>query len=183
MKNSKKKSYRGFTLIELLVSISLFTFVGLVAMASLVATQQMNSSLKATRNLYDNMYFTMDEIGRELRQGRNYQSDSSRQWVSFIPYDSNIASTLRVRYSLEGGVIYKSKESSPNSNIYISKEAITNDKIKITYLTFDLIGTDPVDTPNMQQPSVKMKVKGQNQEKPYVEFDLENFITQRDTKQ
>lgn len=179
----RKVTNRGFTLIELLVSISLFTFVGLVAMASLVATQQMNSSLKATRNLYDNMYFTMDEIGRELRQGRNYRSEDAKQGISFIPYDSNIVSTLRVKYSLKNGVVYKYKESAPDTANFISEEPITNDKIKITYLTFDLLGNDGVDTGNRQQPSVKIKVRGQNQEKPYVEFDLENFITQRDTRQ
>ncbi|MDQ5957250.1 MAG: hypothetical protein QG614_225 [Patescibacteria group bacterium] len=191
LKINKKKKYfkvaKGFTLVELLISITVFTFVGIVAIASLVATQQLNSSLKATRNLYDNMYFTMDEITRSLKEGRQFQYESpDKTSISFIPYNEAISSNLRIKYLLQNDTVYKSQEISTGN--YSNNQALTNDKIKINKLQFELLGNDKIfDTNdninNLQQPSVKIMMAGENKEKPSVKFNIENFATQRDTKQ
>lgn len=171
---------KGFSLVELLVSITLFTFVSLIAVASLVATQQLNSSLKATRNLYDNMYFTMDEIGRELRQGNSYSQATDTE-IIFTPYN-DFSNSTRVKYFFDISS-YSIKKCNFSSGSCSNIETMTNNKIKILSLTFTSIGWSDFNAGagDRQQPSIKIKVKGENSEPPKTSFELENFITQRDT--
>ena len=88
-------NYRGFTLIEMLISVTLFTFVGLMAVSTLVSSQQLNNNQKAVRLLYDNMYFTMEEIARELRQGNSYSLISDG--ILFKPYQPFAGTPPRLR--------------------------------------------------------------------------------------
>lgn len=58
IKHKNKKVIRGFSLIEILVSVSLFTFVCMLAISTLLSTYKINTQLKkATRSVYDNIEF------------------------------------------------------------------------------------------------------------------------------
>ena len=179
---SVPRSMRGFSLIELLVSITLFTFVALVAIASLVSTQQLNSRQKAINNLYSNMYFSTEEIARKLRQGSGYSNPASGV-MQFTPYQPYASSFYKVRYFLNAsGAIEKSNDSA-SPTIFVSEGNLTNDNITITDLKFEIIGGGNFASDDRQQPSVKIFIKGETKEKPFVKFQLEDFITQRDTDQ
>ena len=178
---SNINSMRGFSLIELLVSITLFTFVALVAIASLVSTQQLNSRQKAINNLYSNMYFSTEEIARELRQGSGYSNTAGA--MQFTPYQPNASSFYRVKYFLNASGAIEKSNNSANSSIFVSEGNLTNDNITITDLKFEIIGGGNFTSDDRQQPSVKIFIKGETKEKPFVKFQLEDFITQRDTDQ
>ena len=178
---SNINSMRGFSLIELLVSITLFTFVALVAIASLVSTQQLNSRQKAINNLYSNMYFSTEEIARELRQGSGYSNTAGA--MQFTPYQPNASSFYKVKYFLNASGAIEKSNNSANSSIFVSEGNLTNDNITITDLKFEIIGGGNFASDDRQQPSVKIFIKGETKEKPFVKFQLEDFITQRDTDQ
>ncbi len=178
---SNINSMRGFSLIELLVSITLFTFVALVAIASLVSTQQLNSRQKAINNLYSNMYFSTEEIARELRQGSGYSNTAGA--MQFTPYQPNASSFYKVKYFLNASGAIEKSNNSANSSIFVSEGNLTNDNITITDLKFEIIGGGNFTSDDRQQPSVKIFIKGETKEKPFVKFQLEDFITQRDTDQ
>jgi prepilin-type N-terminal cleavage/methylation domain-containing protein len=178
---AKKKEMRGFSLIELLVSISLFTFVALIAVATLISTQQLNSRLKSTRVLYDNLYLVMDQIGRDLREGHGYVVNGNS--IEFEPYDSTFALNKKFRYYLDNGRIKKDKSSLSGAvyNVYES-EYVTIEGLQISDFILQTYGTDDFASGDRRHPSVKIILKGRTIEKPQIDFKLENYITQRDSE-
>lgn len=200
------KSMRGFSLVELLISITLFTFVALVSVASLVSTQQLNSRLKATRTLYDNMYYSMDEMARELRQGNTFEnglgssSAINSSSIKFRPYQEAGASNFYTEeYYLDTNTNTISKRNNKTNlnspdpqavSAFVSEGAMTNENIKITNLKFEIVGggkifadTSAGEIKDYQQPGVKIIISGETKEAPIIKFQLENFVTQRDTDQ
>lgn len=178
IRHSFRIKTKGFTLVEILVSVSLYSFVALVAIASLVSSTQLNNKLKVTRNLYDNMYFTIEELSRELKQGSNYQQTSTSE-IILTPYQTGSVSFYRHRYILVGGVIKMQRDNGSGTFVDISQ--LTSDSIRVNTLKFEIIGGGSYASGDRQQPSVKILISGTTKESPISNFNLESIITQRDT--
>lgn len=91
--HSEHKPLGGFSLIEMLVAVSLFTFVSLISVSTIVATNKLNQRLTHAKTIYDNLNLVLDDMSRSLRQGRNFRADYSmdlkNRSVIFIPNDSS----------------------------------------------------------------------------------------------
>ncbi len=172
-------NYRGFTLIEMLISVTLFTFVGLMAVSTLVSSQQLNNNQKAVRLLYDNMYFTMEEIARELRQGNSYSLISDG--ILFKPYQPFAVTFYSRKYILNSAGAVEKQEDAPPAG-FVSKGDMTSKSIKITNLKFEIVGGGDVASGDKQQPGVKIILKGETVTAPIIKFQLENFVSQRDSE-
>ncbi len=194
IKNSKMKvlAVNGFTLIETLVAVTLFTFVTFVAVTALFSLQEFNNKLKVTKKIYENVYLSMDIISSDLKQGTNFENlyystlegtgdvcstaPGANLTNSCLSFDylnvGNSNSSSRVGYYLENGNI--KKYSDPTL-----PQSITSDDIEITKLKFVLIGTDNFSTGNIQQPMMKIIVKGKSKNLPSTSFSIESLISQR----
>lgn len=183
----------GFTLIETLVAVTLFTFVTFVALSSLFQMQALNTKLKITKSIYNNIYFTIDNITNEVKQGSNFESknynpstptdcnniagDNSCVAFDYLNIESSNNSERRGYYlDASNGAIKKyTGTGSPTS--------ITSEDINIETLKFILEGNDTYSgasgTGDSRQPSIKVIIKGQTKKEPKIPFFIETFISQR----
>lgn len=189
---TSKNLVKGFTLIETLVAVTLFTFVTFVAVTALFSLQEFNNKLKITKKIYENVYLSMDIISSDLKQGTNFENlyystlggngdicstapgynlDTSCLSFDYLNIGNNNSSS-RVGYYLEDGKI--KKYSDPTL-----PQSITSDDIEITKLKFVLVGTNNFSTGDMQQPMMKIIVKGKSKTSPVTNFSIESIISQR----
>lgn len=142
------RSLRGFSLIEMLVAVSLFTFVSLISVSTIVATNKLNQRLTHAKTIYDNLNLVLDDMSRSLRQGRNFRDDYSsalkNKSVIFIPNDSSTANPREDIYYLDDsgdvGVIYKGSvqvattttfPQDLNNNIIMDIQRLTSDEVDV----------------------------------------------------
>ena len=133
------------------------------------------------------MYFTMDEITRELRQGSNFQNEVAGAYTTivFTQYQPGTASRYKYKYVLNNNNAIEKFEIDTKDTLSIADDTstslglMTNSNIKITGLKFEIIGSGKYIDGDRQQPSIKMIVRGETKEKPFANFQLENYVTQR----
>ena len=189
----------GFTLIETLVAVTLFTFVTFVALSSLFQMQALNTKLKITKSIYNNIYFTIDNITNEVKQSSNFESknynnssfplgqtcdsvNASAGVDSCIAFDylniESLNNSERRGYYLDTSSGAIKKYSGTGSPI-----SITSEDINIETLKFILEGNDTYSgafgTGDSRQPSIKVIIKGQTKKEPKIPFFIETFISQR----
>ena len=142
----------GFSLIEMLVAISIFTFVALLTVGSLLILTAAEKRISGIQSAQDNLRFAMEAITREARIGIDHTgSDSSGgpcvgnpSCLSF----ENVAGE-NVVYQLLGGAIKKQVDGG----VY---NALTSPEITIEKLTFNLKGEEGI--PDFHQPRVTIIV-------------------------
>ncbi len=78
IKNTKYKvNTKGFTLIELLVSLSIFSFVVVMAIGALYSAQNYSAKAQGSQVILDGLNFTMETMSREIRYGTNFYCDTN----------------------------------------------------------------------------------------------------------
>lgn len=182
----------GFTLIETLVAVTLFTFVTFVALSSLFQMQALNTKLKITKSIYNNMYFTMDNITSEIKQGSNFENKTYLAPLTAAS-DCNVTagsnSCIAFDYlNIEGlnnserrGYYLDSISGSVKK--YVGSglaETITSEDLNVKILKFVIEGTNTYSASgDSAQPSVKVIIKGITKKKPEIPFYIETLISQR----
>ncbi len=176
----------GFTLIETLVAVTLFTFVTFVALSSLFQMQALNTKLKITKSIYNNLYFTMDNITSEIKQGSNFENknynpptptdcvDKTCVAFDYLNIESTNSSESKGYYLDDvNGSIKKYTGTQP-------VEIITSEDLKIETLKFIIEGNESYSVNGeSRQPSVKVIIKGITKKEPKIPFAIETFISQR----
>lgn len=64
-----KHKNSGFTLIEMMVSVTIFSIVMLVSVASILAIVEANRKAQSLKSIVNNLNFTMETISRNVRVG------------------------------------------------------------------------------------------------------------------
>jgi type II secretory pathway component PulJ len=192
--NNKKYLNLGFTLVETLVSVTLFTFVSFVSISALFQMQALNTKLKVSKNIYNNIYFTNDIITNEIRQGSNFENkDYYTNPASPIDCNSTVGDDSCIVFDyLNVGVNNSSERrgyylNSDNrlvrynvSGSTVSQDTITSENLNIETLKFILQGTSTYSfNGDTQQPSIKIIIKGNTTNDPQTPFYTEGIITQR----
>ncbi len=208
IKQKDKKQVRGFSLIETLVGVSLFTFVCLLAISTLISTYKINTRLKATRNVYDNLNFVLEDLLRESKQGSGYYCLSATEIsagsvnlgdYSLVKDCATGAGGIGVVFQPQGYDLFKrvayfyrsSTKQIVKETFYVnssynrtssgddSTENLTTDNISIENFNFVVSGTAKYDTGNLKQPLIKLIVSGKTKTNPVVSFSVESASSQR----
>jgi prepilin-type N-terminal cleavage/methylation domain-containing protein len=118
----------GFTFIELLVAVTIFVVVVAVASGIFVQTLRTQREVIALMAANDNASLTLEQMVREIRTGRQFQSNNRDDRLEFI----NIRGEPVV-YETVGNVILRNGQPLTASNV------------KVNYLLFGLQGEAPED--------------------------------------
>jgi prepilin-type N-terminal cleavage/methylation domain-containing protein len=192
-----KQKNNGFTLVELMVASTLFTFIMMMGVGSLVMSSNSAKSSQKLRTAVDNVNFAMESMARELRTGTVYTCETTQIILSdsLLPKDcpttygniiafkpqSTAGGATRVAYEL------KARADGTNTLIrceFISPSTVTpcpevvSSEVDIKSLKFYVVGSAlPPDT---IQPSVEILIKGQIIVKGVITpFILQTMASQR----
>jgi len=91
-RNRIHKKIEGFSLIEVLVSLSIFTIVVTICISTLYTLIEANSRSRNSQSIATNLTFTLDNITREIRTGRDYYCVLSSS--DPMPYEAGDETTL-----------------------------------------------------------------------------------------
>ncbi len=176
----------GFTLVEVLISVSIFTIVALVAIASVITANDVAKKTQNIRNAFDNLNFAIESMARSIRLGRDYKCPADtgnecavgRDSISFTfgPEDS---SAEIITYKLVGNKLVRKKVVGGNA---IEAELTSDKVINIASLTFIVCKTNTCSSgASIIQPRVVILIKGETSGKENVKsiFSIQTSVTQR----
>lgn len=208
IKHKNKKVIRGFSLIEILVSVSLFTFVCMLAISTLLSTYKINTQLKATRSVYDNLNLVLEDLLRESKQGSNYYCLSASNIISgsvnladysltrdcsftdtgigvvFQPQGYDATKRLAYFFNFPTKQIVKEEFHINPSYARVSSsddktENLTTDNVEIESLNLIVSGTAKYAASDLKQPLIKLILSGKTKTSPIVSFSVESAASQR----
>jgi len=205
MRNSQKKCDKqgfttallrglGFTLIEMMVSLGLFMIVLSVSMGALLSMIDSNRKTQSLRSAMDNLNLAMEEMARNIGQGRTYHCGTSDMitpnsikneqdcpfgedyFLAIEAHSGNSTiATDQFVYRLDPldtGRLQKSINSGQDF------KDVTAPEINIEYLVFYVFDED---TPDNESPRVVIVIGGKagNKENTQSEFNVQTTVTQR----
>ena len=160
-----KKQIRGFTLVEILVVLGVFSSVMVIAAGALLTTQSINTKLKESQSVLDNVNLSVELMARDIRYGSEFHcgvstftgatlnptaSSTLRKNCSFVrqggtmlifkPYNA-ATSTDRVAYYLDSGSILYKDEYTDEGNATTTYQ-VTTDNVTIKSLVFYVSGAN-----------------------------------------
>lgn len=124
---NKNNNESGLTMIELIVAIGIFGLVISVVISIFVLAVINQRRIITVRNVNDNMRFAIEAMSREIRTGKNFNSEAGR--LSFVN-----ARGESVAYRLASNKIERSSDGGVN---YLT---MTGPEVTINYLNFYLNG-------------------------------------------
>lgn len=173
----KSKLNRGFTLIEMLMSMTLFSIATVIIVGALISLQDAATRMKASRNLYSNLIFVIDDMSNEIKQSTSIAQDVDQlgngihTTLSFTPYVFG-GTTSQVKYSTStDGKLVKFDG--------VSTTTLTNDDIEITFAKFEIIGWEKYFTGDRRQTSVRVTINAKTKTNPISYAHVYKYITQR----
>ena len=195
MRSKKKISKRqGFTLIEMMVSLGIFIIVLSISVGALLSMVSSNRKTQSLRSAMDNLNLAMEEMSRNITQGRKYHCGETSTIDPNIIKDerscpsgpsgvdhflaiedhngdlSNIGDQLVYRMNL--GRLEKSVDSGNNF------KAVTAPSINIDHLMFYVFGNTIGDD---EVPRVIITIGGTagDNEGAQSSFNIQTMVTQR----
>ena len=192
------KLNRGYTIIETMIAVSLFLIITTIGMGALLNANLLHQKSQDMRSIMDSLNFIMEDMGRNLRTGYNYQCYASSQSLSPATLDDGSRSCADgwaiafeaasgtaaytdqwVYYMIDDangiGKIYKSTDGLQSPSIQLTSDEIDIDQIS----GFTVLGAEPPPG-NNQQPLVTIRLVGnitfQNVVTP---FSLQTSVSQR----
>ncbi|PIT96854.1 hypothetical protein COT82_00925 [Candidatus Campbellbacteria bacterium CG10_big_fil_rev_8_21_14_0_10_35_52] len=181
---------KGFTLIEMLVAVSLFVFVMLIGVGTLLSIIDANRKARALSSVMNNLNFALESISRNIRMGTKYHCEENTSVPPNIdtPKDCNPGKLFA--FEASGGnplnpndqIIYRINYDE--SGIEMSKNGganfvgITAKEVVIENFSFYVSGSSMTDN---YQPKVVITIKGfvGVKEKIKTEFNLQTMVSQR----
>lgn len=184
---------KSFTLIELVISVLIFSIVlfSIIGVFGGLAKTQFRASsmerlINSTRSLIEIMTKEIRLASNNTDEcslfaiDKNYEVWDGSSWISTINANGTGIRFVDfigrcVTYKLNGTFIEKTIKK--NSSI-IGPEAITNNKVKIDYLNFQIIG----DIKGNSQPRVVIKIKASvkdDSNNSDLSFEIQNTLSQR----
>ena len=188
------KKVRGFTLIEMIISVGIFVVVLSVSMGALLSMIDSNRKTQSLRSAMDNLNLAMEEMARNIGQGRTYHCGISsvitpnivkeeQNCLSgeehFLAIEAHSGSSANINdqfvYKLEFdadgiGRLQKSMDSGS------SFRNVTAPEINLEYMKFYVFDKD---IPN-EPPRVVITIGGTagNKENTQSEFNVQTTVTQ-----
>lgn len=176
---SRKNPRKGFTLVEMLVSVAIFTFVMLIATASIFTIVNANKKAESLKSVMDNLNFALESMTRNIRTGSAYNCSSASGGdclaggTAFYFTSSQESGSPVVEYYLSNGQIM---ENEPYTSGW-TPLPITAAEIHISTLEFYLIGSAARDG---LQPRVIMSVIGSaGTSTTATQFRIQTTLSQR----
>lgn len=190
----KKGNERGFTLLEMIVATSVFIFVMLMIIGSLISLTDASRKARSVRIVLDNLSSAIDSMSRNMRMGSYYHCGCETSPLAYAsplscpmtddegnggtscfafesangnPHDPND----QVVYQLTGTTIDRSTDGGQ------SFVALTSPEISVSSLRFFVYGT----TLNTDQPMVTFLLRGKAAvtKKTTSEFNIQTTIAAR----
>ena len=187
---------RGFTLVELMVATSIFISIMLMAMGSLVVSNDTSKRAGQLRVSMDNVNFAMETMTRSIRMGNTYYCGSGIAPVSLtlgqdctsggdylifkpaenMKIDQKDIIIYRLNIDINGSSLQRCSSSSLSSCV-----DITSPDVNIDTLRFFVNGAD--NTTIGVQPSVYIIMRGSITIKgEKTSFALQTLASQRSTE-
>lgn len=185
-RSRKRAQQGGFTIIEMMVSIGIFTMVLSVSIAGLLTVVDANRRAQTLRVAIDNLDLVMEEMTRNITQGRTYDCGNTGEAVaatscSVTPdttfaFESNDVAIDGIRYWLENGEIKKAVDEGSG---WLAGESLTSSEIfTVEHLYFYVWAGDG--NGGEDQPRVLISVGGRANANGDVQtFNVQTTATQR----
>jgi type II secretory pathway component PulJ len=132
------KRQRGISLIEAVIYVSMFAFLGLIAMSSLFSTVKAFSSLRISRDINDSSVTIMERLTRDLKSTSaidiaesTFGSNPGRLTLITVNASGTVAT---VEYFVTNGALHVRENS-------VDKGSLTSAKTKVDGLVFYYINT------------------------------------------
>ncbi len=173
---------RGFTLVEIIVSVGLFSVVMLVSTAAYLTIITLDKEARATNELVVNLSFAVDSISRNIRTGESYScagvGNGTCSQFSFIDSQKQ-----RVTYLLKENTVAQCvlPQGSTAQCSSLDAVSLTDPRITVNALVFDVRGVGVSEFPEPLQPRVTVSIRGTmpSAQGRAVQFTLQTSATQR----
>jgi len=188
----KKIPYaKGFTLLEVMVALTLYTFIAMISITSLISMIHANQKSQALKSVINNLNFALEGMERNIRVGRTYHCGSGP-----VPGPATLANTqdcvdgtfLAIESSkgktanIDDQLVYRF--NATDKNIEISKDSgvnwlpLTSAGVVVESLKFTVEGNVPGDN---VQPFViiTLKVSTHASVKMSTTLDIQTSASQR----
>lgn len=180
---------KGYTIIETMISVSLFLIIVSIAMNSLLGANVTLNKSKDMRAIMDNLTFIMEDISRNARTGSGYRCQTEAVYVdlpqsclsggtfSFTEAITGDRWVYRIQ-STDGGLTYDLSKSIDAGATFVK---LNDSSVKLKGTSgFSVLGAEPQDTGDTQQPFVIIRLVGEITYKDIVTpFTLQNSVSQR----
>lgn len=177
---------RGYTLLELIVSLAIFSIVITIVMGAYLTLISLDREIRSTNETVTNLSFAADSMARTIRTGTRYacvppsDSDGNGLCSQLNLLDSSGNS---VRYTLKNDHTIGECYDSGSGCSYVS---ITDPRITIDTLLFNVTGEDAGSPSDNSQPQVTFTIHGMmptnatgNKSGTSTDFTIQTSATQR----
>jgi len=191
-----KKNAFGFTLIELLVSLTLLSFVILIAMGLLFTTNIKVKETSGQRRVMDNLDFALEHMSRSITYGSLYSCYIGAATPNSCPapYGTQVLSFTSKYLGSNVNIVYERSVNTTTGYGYISRTigtnvpvSLTDEQIDIQELSFYVYHSEPYGSDpsccDEEQPRVTIVIKGASHatDNPQ-DFFIQTTLSQRDLK-
>lgn len=190
--NLEFRAYKsGFTLVEMIVAFGIFAVIMVMSVGSLFSIMQANYKAQTLKTVVNNLHFAFENMSRNLRMGRAYYCDATRERqedctnesassIAFLARDDSriVYRHNAVRQSIERATKSRLADGSYETILDRDFVPITAPEVKVERLQFFVDGSSPSDN---RQPRVLILGSGtmQGRGKVISRFDIETMVSQR----
>ena len=192
-KSLKLEASLGFTIVEMIVAFGMFSVIMVIAVGSLLSLIEANHKAQAQKTVVNNLHFALENMSRNIRTGSNYHCGDESVTSVTVAQDCPTTPATQlvfkgrddgyVLYTLEDGMIKRSKNQSASDLLLFDPIPITAPEIQVEHLNFYVDGADnALDSgSNKKQPRVLIMLKDSMQGKSKVisRFDIQTLVSQR----
>lgn len=165
----KNKFMEGFTIIETMIAIAIFLIVVVLGIGALLNAHLINKKSQDMRSIMDSLSFSMEDMGRNIRIGFNYQC--LEKGLSYSQLDLGVPKSCvngygvafesstgdKWVYFIDDGKLYRSTTGLADWVQMTPNEVSLNEQ---SY-NFSVIGAEPASTTSdVQQPLVIIRLVG-----------------------
>lgn len=185
------KKNKGFTLIEMLVSLTLISFVVVIAVGLLMTTNARIRQTRHERRVMDNLTFALEHMSRSISYGRDYSCffGGIKNSCPFSVGGSNVISIQGTYLGVPSLISYERQINTNTGRGYISRSigsangvSLTDEAIDIEELTFYVYHAEPYAI-DPEQPRVVISIRGTSYaSRAPRPFQIQTTLSQRDLK-